>query len=35
MLHRVVWKKKGDLSEVLAASNIRAMHPDDGGSKHL
>jgi hypothetical protein len=24
-----------DVSEVLTASMIRAMNPDDGGSKHL
>jgi hypothetical protein len=38
MLRSVVWFKFTDVSEVPAASNIRAMSahcPDDGGSKHL
>jgi hypothetical protein len=35
VLRRVVWKKFTDVSDTLAASIIREMSDDDGGSKYL
>jgi hypothetical protein len=35
LLHRVVWLKFADISEVFAASIIRAIRPDDGGIWNL